>query len=211
MYASHGALRLCRGIRTLSRCRRCRGREAAVEYLFSRISPLVIEAAERLAARLIPRKCTPDRTIAMHVRWGDKISETKLIPMENYVNAIQLLADAYNLETPCVVFMTEDPSATLAFRSMIRKDFFIIVNDQAIFPNSTTHSKIAAQESNGSIGLQSLLSLLMSTEANYFVLTTDSNWSRLINSIRSTIIDRQCGNCTVMVDMSQGLGREASW
>jgi hypothetical protein len=51
------------------------------------------------------------------------------------------------------------------------------------------------------VGLVTLALLLVSMEANTFVLTTASNWSRLINELRKNVLDPRCNNCTLMVDL----------
>ena len=50
-------------------------------------------------------------------------------------------------------------------------------------------------------GAWSLITLLLSLESQYFVLTTASNWSRLVNELRETITDVDCGGCTDVVDL----------
>jgi hypothetical protein len=47
-------------------------------------------------------------------------------------------------------------------------------------------------------------SLLVAMEANYFVLTTASNWSRLMNELRKNFVEPRCNNCTLMVDLKYG-------
>jgi hypothetical protein len=46
--------------------------------------------------------------------------------------------------------------------------------------------------------------LLVALEANYFVLTTASNWSRLMNELRKNVLDPSCGDCTRMIDLRPG-------
>ena len=58
-----------------------------------------------------------------------------------------------------------------------------------------------AKALNGKAGLLALGSLLVAMEANDFVLTTASNWSRLMDELRQSILDPRCGNCTSMIDL----------
>jgi hypothetical protein len=58
-----------------------------------------------------------------------------------------------------------------------------------------------AQSSDGVIGRTSLVALLIAMEAKYYVLTSGSNWSRLIDELRKGVVDVDCGNCTVMIDL----------
>jgi hypothetical protein len=50
--------------------------------------------------------------------------------------------------------------------------------------------KHEAEVNGGASGRHSLVSLLLAMEAHYFVVTTGSNWSRLIDELRRTILDR---------------------
>ena len=61
-----------------------------------------------------------------------------------------------------------------------------------------------ARAGRGRPGLLALGSLLVAMEANDFVLTTSSNWSRLMNEIRISIIDPRCRNCTTLIDLNPG-------
>ncbi len=58
-----------------------------------------------------------------------------------------------------------------------------------------------ARSSDGRAGLESIASLLVSLESNRYVLTLGSNWSRLINELRMTVVDYRCGNCTKMINL----------
>ena len=42
---------------------------------------------------------------------------------------------------------------------------------------------------DGRLGYNSLLALLIALEADYYVLTTASNWSRLINELRLNVVE----------------------
>jgi len=59
-----------------------------------------------------------------------------------------------------------------------------------------------AHATNGKAGLESLGALLISMEANRYVLTLRSSWSLLIDELRKSIVDSRCNNCTTMVNVS---------
>lgn len=61
-----------------------------------------------------------------------------------------------------------------------------------------------ARESTGAAGSTALVSLLLSLEARFYVLTTGSNWSRLINELRLSRVAPSCGGCTDMKDLRRG-------
>lgn len=60
---------------------------------------------------------------------------------------------------------------------------------------------VTSRETKGRAGLLTLASLLVAMEANDYVLTTTSNWSRLMDELRSAILDGKCKNCTRMIDL----------
>ena len=47
-------------------------------------------------------------------------------------------------------------------------------------------------------------SLLVAMEANDFVLTTASNWSRLMDELRKNVLEPRMANGTIMVDLRPG-------
>ena len=53
-------------------------------------------------------------------------------------------------------------------------------------------------------GRKALVALLLAMEAQYYVLTTGSNWSRLMDELRQAVVDVRCGGCTEMVDLRRG-------
>ena len=63
---------------------------------------------------------------------------------------------------------------------------------------------IVAKKMDGKPGLIALGSLLVAMEANDFVLTTGSNWSRLINELHRNVLDPRCNNCTRLIDLLHG-------
>jgi hypothetical protein len=56
----------------------------------------------------------------------------------------------------------------------------------------------------GQFGLVALGSLLVAMESNDYVLTTGSNWSRLINELRKNVINLRCDDCTMLIDLVEG-------
>lgn len=63
---------------------------------------------------------------------------------------------------------------------------------------------LTAHDLGGRPGLIALGSLLVSMEANDFVLTTKSNWSRLMNELRKNVLDPRCSGRTKLVDLEPG-------
>ena len=61
-----------------------------------------------------------------------------------------------------------------------------------------------ANKSKGLYGLQVMASLVIALESDDYVLTTTSNFSRLINEIRKNIINPRFGNRTELIDLDTG-------
>eukprot|EP00397_Hematodinium_sp_SG-2012_P043221 GEMP01048002.1.p1 GENE.GEMP01048002.1~~GEMP01048002.1.p1 ORF type:complete len:285 (+),score=57.85 GEMP01048002.1:405-1259(+) len=183
-------------------------RAAAVEYLFSNVSPALVRRAEQTYAAVFGDRKSP--LITVHIRWGDKHSEMKLVPIEDYVVAVSHLLIRHNItDTPILYISTEDPSAAAAFKSISPRTWEIFTDHmvtemQHFRPWLGNHAVKSAIASHGMAGSASLASVLIAMESQYYVLTTGSNWSRLINELRTNVVDPRCGNCTDMIDLRKG-------
>jgi hypothetical protein len=195
-----------------------------MEYLFQQVSPLVIAEAQRQVGLLFGRSDThhgimvPDNLIAVHMRWGDKFWEMDLPHEQEYVEAVQQLLQSVEYQssssssspaTVNVYLATEDPRAVAAFVAAAPTEWAIFVDRtvaelDAYRPKKGNRASWTARNTQGRAGLMALGSLLVALEAKYFVLSTKSNWSRLMNELRKTIIDPRCGNCTKMIDLRPG-------
>jgi hypothetical protein len=112
-----------------------------------------------------------------------------------------------------IYLATEDPVAARAFLQAVPPRWKVYV-DVAIEELSSfrprsidRHSQpsVTARNTLGRSGLINLASLLVGMEANDYVLTTASSFSRIINSLRTNIVDPRCNNCTRMVDLRPGM------
>jgi len=189
-------------------------RAAATEFLFSRVSPIVQDEALRQLNRIFGNIDTiPSDLITVHIRWGDKYREMKLQPVQNYTQAVQQLLEASNrpIDQANIFLATEDPKAVQAFQSAAPDGWKIYVD--AYFSEMLPHRRPGnefngnprmSKALDGKPGLVALASLLVAMEANDFVLTTKSNWSRLLNELRKNIVDPRCGQCTRMIDLQPG-------
>lgn len=109
-----------------------------------------------------------------------------------------------------IFLATEDPKAYKAFIDAIPHGWnvFADITLQEINPfrpqkgNRASH---ATRNTKGKAGLVALGSLLVAMEAKYYVLTTKSNWSTMMNHLRTNIIDPRCNNCTAMIDLRPGV------
>ena len=111
-----------------------------------------------------------------------------------------------------IFLATEDPRALAAFGEAAPSHWKLYVDHyfHEMLPHRHRYndeyngSPRMAQDLHGRPGLVALGSLLVAMEANDFVLTTASNWSRLMNELRQNVLDVRCQNCTKMVDLKYG-------
>ena len=182
---------------------------AATEYLFQRVSPIVIQEAQRQIGIIFGAEKVPDDLITVHIRWGDKFWEMDLPPIEEYFDAIRQLLPP-GATTANIYLATEDPKAlneTLAKKPDGWNIYYdITLNEIDLFrPRKGNRASWATKTTKGRAGLVALGSLLVAMEANKFVLTTKSNWSSMMNHLRMQIIDPRCNKCTKMIDLRPGL------
>ena len=186
-------------------------RSASMEFLFQKVSPLVVKEAERQIGLLFGEKTPPDM-ITVHIRWGDKFWEMDLVPIEQYIDAVHEILRKRGAEENSVAniyLACEDPKAVDAFLKAAPNSWNIYVDRTfteltPYRPSRGNRASWVARNTKGRAGLLALGSLIVALEADDFVLTTSSNWSRLMDYLRRNVIDVRCGNCTSVVDLREG-------
>ena len=153
-------------------------RASSMEYLFQSVHPAVIQEAERQLSLLFPQGIVPPDLITVQIRWGDKATEMKLLPAEDYVKDVQRIVDDRQRGngTVFVFLATEDPKAVKAFQQAAPKEWNIHLDqyfhDMLPFRNKTAdiynQAPQTAQQTKGHAGLIALASLLVAMEANDF-------------------------------------------
>ena len=146
-----------------------------------------------------------DSLITVHIRWGDKKREMKLVTLEEYINGTKSLLtedEISGVKDVHIYVVTEDPHAVNQFRESSPVNWKIHSSGPKN-PTSSSSMMQAATRSKGRAGLESLAALLISLEANRYVLVSGSNWSRLIDELRKSVVDSRCGRCTKMIDLSR--------
>jgi len=201
---------------------------AVAEWLFQNVSKIVVDEAERQIREEAfpvatlpgsgkalthpnqrwPELPSPEDLITVHIRWGDKAREMELVEVAEYIDASKiLLTEEERVGTKPVHFYvaTEDPRAVVAFQQHA-EDHWVVHSSGPFIRNNAGNVGMmdTAYNSKGNAGLQSLGALLIAMEANRYILTTGSNWSRLINELRKSVLDSRCGNCTKMIDLREG-------
>ena len=196
-------------------------RAASTEYLFQRLSPLVIQEAQRQIGIIFPNGIVPTNLVTVHIRWGDKFWEMDLPPIQEYIDAVNSILSvnpthgnntttAVNATTANIYLATEDPRAYKGFMEAIPNGWNVfsditLLEINAFRPPKGNRASWAARNTKGRAGLVALASLLVAMEANMFVLTTKSNWSTIMNHLRTNVINPRCGNCTKMIDLRPGI------
>lgn len=187
-------------------------RAASIEFLFRQVSPFVIQEAQRQSGLIFGPGGAPDDLITVHMRWGDKFWEMDLASVEEYIQGVSDLLEQQGRSnsTANVYLATEDPKAKEAFLDAAPAGWTIYV-DRTIDelnefrPPKGNRASHTTKNTKGRAGLVAMGSLLVAMEAKYYVLTTKSNWSRMIDFLRTNIIDPRCGNCTRMIDLRPGI------
>lgn len=128
-----------------------------------------------------------------------------LPPIQEYVDAVKALLPE-DSETVNIYLATEDPKAYKEFMEGIPSGWNVF-SDITLHeinpfrPQKGNRASWATRNTKGRAGLVALGSLLVAMEASKFVLTTKSNWSTMMNHLRTNILDPRCGNCTEAIDL----------
>jgi hypothetical protein len=184
-------------------------RRAAVEYLFSNLNPRLVKAAEAEILNVFGDYGIPENMITVHLRWGDKKREMRLVSQQEFVDAITAVAANHSISHPKVFITTESKDALNKMEQYVRdhRPTWTLYNyGPSVFDTSSLmvpSPMNMARSTNGIIGKASLIALLFALESKHYVLTSGSNWSRLIDELRRNVIDYFCGNCTSMVDLRE--------
>ena len=183
-------------------------RAAAMEYLFSNLNPALVDEARHAIDEVFGAKGIPEDLITVHIRWGDKKIEMELVSPTEYVEAINTFVEKHNIAKPRIFVSTEHHHAIPKLQEEIAsqgKSWEV----HHFAPLVASHTVVHANR--GPSGRNSLIALLLAMEAKYYVLTTGSNWSRLMNELRTNVVDVACGNCTHMVDLRQAHTKYQDW
>lgn len=178
------------------------------EYLFSQVNPAIVALVEEEAKKIFGAQGAPAKMITVHIRWGDKRHEMggSLVPIDEYVKAVQFFVTKHQLNAGEVnIFLTtEDSHAAKMFKThetVVSQKWTVFEYDAAISSNKEKHTPaLDAKATKGKFGLISMVVLLLSMEAQYFVLTTASNWSVLMQSLVNSVV-KQSGRDMDYIDL----------
>jgi len=189
-------------------------RAAAIEYLFSNLHPRLVQEAEDAIKEVFGASGIPQDMITLHLRLGDKHTEMKLVTPLEYYNAIDNFIDRHpHLTDPHIYVTTESLDGLEKVQEQLKKHqktWKVHYYAPAIFNSKEVISPMdMADKTQGSIGKHSIIALLLAMEARYYIMTSGSNWSRLIDELRKNVVDVQCNKCTEMVDLRRANNRNA--
>jgi hypothetical protein len=189
-------------------------RAAGIEFLFSRTSPLVVKEAQRQLEKVFSGIVDrlPSRLITVHIRWGDKEKEMDLLPIQDYIDAVLDLtgrgSEGIGDGSVGIFLATEDPQAAQEFQQAAAAQNWTVYLDAYYqefqserLPGYNNNGRMSTQL-KGRPGLVAVASLLVAMQANDYVLTSRSNWSKLINELRMNVVDPRCNACTRVIDLT---------
>jgi len=177
---------------------------AAMEFLFQKVSPIVISEAHRQLLAMFDSGIVPANMVTVHIRWGDKEKEMTLVGIDEYIEATkEIIGNGWDIHPQHIYVASEDGRAISEYESRMPRNWKIYSSGPT-FDEPGKAPTSNAQANEGQDGLEAMAALLIALEADRYVLTTQSNWSRLINELRKSIIHPRCGECTRMIDVAPG-------
>eukprot|EP00276_Gloeochaete_wittrockiana_P010349 CAMPEP_0184652738 /NCGR_PEP_ID=MMETSP0308-20130426/10440_1 /TAXON_ID=38269 /ORGANISM="Gloeochaete witrockiana, Strain SAG 46.84" /LENGTH=286 /DNA_ID=CAMNT_0027087785 /DNA_START=498 /DNA_END=1358 /DNA_ORIENTATION=+ len=119
----------------------------------------------------------PRPIISMHVRYGDKWKEMRLIPFETYIDIARKLKAEHGVAN--ILLSTETPWLVEETKKYPEFNWYIAPIN-AISENGTPEGSWKLN------GQNSVLNLFLAADADYFIGTLRSNWCQLIDAIQRT-------------------------
>mmetsp|Transcript_12401 Transcript_12401/g.24936 ORF Transcript_12401/g.24936 Transcript_12401/m.24936 type:complete len:434 (-) Transcript_12401:1725-3026(-) len=141
----------------------------------------------------------PGGTISLHVRHGDKSKEMTLIPFDQYVKAAEKLAKENPLYYKHTIFVsTEDPDVIFNASLLGHITGTSPENQWTVFYSKIQRLNSGPMEQVNEFGASKmfimwLTQLFLAMECDAFVGTRGSNWNRLIDELRCTMVPK-CSN-----------------
>ena len=168
-----------------------RARAQALAFSFAFLRPSVYTAARNASNALhFSAQQINVPLVTVHIRWSDKWQEMKLFPIEAYINAV----NAFNLTKFAVYVATEDVNAIAAFKAQAPKHWTVYAYLKGTSKLSSGKNgrpvELAVKDPNA--GFHALISLLVGLQSSHFVVSSGSNWSRLILELCLIDSSKQC-------------------
>lgn len=168
-------------------------RAMATQNMFSWLRPEVYVAAEQVDIYAAINSSV-NQLVSVHIRWGDKGDEMKsaggLQPVEAYIDGVRKLTR--DDPRPVNVFlMSESNNAIRLFRDAAPVQWNVLTYDAAVNPltrqlNVTMEKSVDPKKharSDPEAGWHAVIALILTMQADKIVITSGSNWSRLIEEL----------------------------
>jgi len=160
--------------------------------------------------------------ITVHMRRGDKCigvdsganstirhCEMHYISAQHFIEQVKAIVERKRIAAPSIFLTTEDRGAIEEFIALAkaqqphwRVDYY----ERAVLPSNTASPGVEVMKTpeakRGEAALPSLVALVLSLEADSYILTRRSDWSVNIDALRQGRIDHICHGCTDVVDLS---------
>lgn len=174
-------------------------------YLFSRVNPRLIALANKAAMHTFGSEGSPKDMITVHIRWGDKKQELHgLVEIEEYIKAVESLIKKHQLTTVHIFLNTIDGRAIDAWNENVKEKNWktYIWNDSVESMSSYDNNPTTdARRTKGAFGTTTMVALLLAMESRFYVITSGSNYSMLIEALRRGVLDKECTGCTDVIDL----------
>lgn len=124
----------------------------------------------------------PETFITVHLRRSDKVgNEMRLVSNSEYIEAIE----SFGLTNVNIFLITEDPKAFEEFQKLCEQKNWKLFSYRPSEDCARGRSYGWVDKTcDGLLSRQSIIGVLISLYAKYYVLTFASNWSRLIDELR---------------------------
>jgi hypothetical protein len=121
----------------------------------------------------------------------------------DYLAAIAAVVKEHAIEHPVIYLVTESSDAVQEITQNLHQ---VNLTNAVVLSHgyhlSDHQKRDAIPNVHGSIGRANMVSLLLSLESRYFILTTASNWSRVIDELRRNVLEEIHGaGYTQMIDL----------
>lgn len=181
-------------------------RAQAAAY-FVRFPNHVQAALHRHALKIYPSLNLPSGVIAVHVRRGDKIKEARICSDNEFLAAAEALEKRMSIASSHMIYLSTEDSDTVDF--FRNTTFSVTQTDVERFHRSNVKVVDAALAHGIDVEMaDSMVSLKFALQADGFVGDLSSNWVRLIDELRSTVM---CKAHLPFVDPSQKDIRDLQW
>jgi len=127
----------------------------------------------------------PTRSISMHIRHGDKWKEMRVHPLADYLEVAAWFKDEYgNHSLDTILLSSEDPVVFNEIQNNTNWKVYYNPNSPKVTTTQISPRDLAQATGPSLFSKLTFLNLELNARGFAYVGTTQSNWCRLINSLR---------------------------